>query len=71
MTQKGYINDFYRQFEEVNYKLDQVNKTINLLSINNSQPVSEIKNLNKKLEEANSKNQELLLEGNQRKKFYF
>lgn len=71
MTQKGYINDFYRQFEKVNYKLDQANKAINLLSINNSQPVSEIKNLNKKLEEANSKNQELLLEGNQRKKFYF
>ena len=71
MTQKGYINDFYRQFEKVNNKLDQANKAINLLSINNSQPVSEIKNLNKKLEEANSKNQELLLEGNQRKKFYF
>lgn len=71
MTPKGYINDFYRQFEKVNYKLDQANKAINLLSINNSQPVSEIKNLNKKLEEANSKNQELLLEGNQRKKFYF
>lgn len=71
MTQKGYINDFYRQSEEVNYKLDQANKTINLLSINNSQLVSEIKNLNKKLEEANSKNQELLLEGNKRKKFYF
>lgn len=62
MTQKGYINDFYKQFEELNKKLDIANNTINQLSFNNSLLTSEIKELNKKLDYANEKNQELLLE---------
>ena len=28
MTQKGYINDFYKQFEELNRKLDKANETL-------------------------------------------
>ena len=28
MTQVGYINDFYKQFEELNKKLDKANSTI-------------------------------------------
>ena len=28
MTQKGYINDFYKQFEELNIKNDKANETI-------------------------------------------
>ena len=31
MTQKGYINDFYKQFEELNRKLDKANETISNL----------------------------------------
>ena len=62
MIQKGYINDFYKQFEEVLKKLDKANNTITQLSINNSLLVSEIKELNKKLDDSNKKNQELLLE---------
>ena len=27
MTQKGYMSDFYKQFEEVNKKLDKANNT--------------------------------------------
>ena len=62
MTQKGYINDFYKQFEELNKKLDQANETISTLLLNNSILSTEIKELNIKLDEANKKNQELLLE---------
>ena len=62
MTSKGYINDFYKQFEEVNAKLDKANSTISQLSLNNSLLVEEVKELNQKLEEAYQKNQELLLE---------
>ena len=36
MTQKGYINDFYKQFEELNIKLDKANETISNLLLNNS-----------------------------------
>ena len=28
MTQRGYMNDFYKQFEELNRKLDKANSTI-------------------------------------------
>ena len=62
MTQKGYINDFYKQFEELNIKLDKANETISNLLLNNSILSTEIKDLNIKLDEANKKNQELLLE---------
>ena len=62
MTQKGYINDFYKQFEELNRKLDKANETISNLLLNNSILSTEIKDLNIKLDEANKKNQELLLE---------
>ena len=33
MTTKGYVNDFYRQFEEINKKLDKANNTISELSL--------------------------------------
>lgn len=62
MTSKGYINDFYKQFEEMSKKLDKANATISQLSLNNSILVAEIKELNKKLDESNKKNQELILE---------
>lgn len=62
MTTKGYINDFYKQFEELNKKLDKANETISNLLLNNSLLSTEIKELNIKLDEANKKNQELLLE---------
>lgn len=62
MTTKGYMNDFYRQFEKVNEKLDKANNTISKLSLTISMQTDEIKELNKKLEESNNKNQELLLE---------
>ena len=32
MTSKGYVNDFYKQFEELNKKLDKANDTISRLS---------------------------------------
>lgn len=62
MTQRGYINDFYKQFEELNKKLDKANDTISKLLLNNSILSTEIKELNIKLGNANKKNQELLLE---------
>ena len=62
MTTKGYINDFYKQFEELNKKLDKANETISNLLLNNSLLSTEIKELNIKLDEVNKKNQELLLE---------
>ena len=45
MTQKGYINDFYKQFEELNRKLDKANETISNLLLNNSILSTEIKDL--------------------------
>ena len=36
MTQKGYMSDFYKQFEELNRKLDKANETISNLLLNNS-----------------------------------
>lgn len=62
MTSKGYINDFYKQFEQLNEKLDKANDTISNMSLTISNQAYEIKLLNKKLDEANEKNQELLLE---------
>lgn len=62
MTTKGYINDFFKQFEELNEKLDKANNTI----FNMSLTIAELNETNKKLtfnlEEANKKIQELLLE---------
>ena len=62
MTQKGYMSDFYKQFEELNRKLDKANETISNSLLNNSILSTQIKDLNIKLDEANKKNQELLLE---------
>lgn len=62
MTSKGYINDFYKQFEELNKKLDKANNTI----FNMSLMISELNDNNKELltslEGEKKKNQELLLE---------
>ena len=33
MTTKGYVNDFYREFEELNKKLDKANNTIFSMSL--------------------------------------
>ncbi len=62
MTQRGYMNDFYRQFEELNRKLDKANNTIFNLSLMVSELNENNKKLTKDLEEANKRNQELLLE---------
>lgn len=62
MITKGYMNDFYKQFEKLNEKLDKANSTISKLSFTISIQADEIKELNRKLEESNRKNQELLLE---------
>lgn len=62
MTSKGYINDFYKQFEELNKKLDKANNTISSMSFTISLQTDEIKELTKKLDEAYKQNQELLLE---------
>ena len=45
MTQKGYMSDFYKQFEEVNKKLDKANNTI----LNMSLTISELNENNKNL----------------------
>jgi len=34
MTSRGYVNDFYKQFEELNKKLDKANNTIFNMSNN-------------------------------------
>lgn len=62
MTTKGYMNDFYKQFEEVNKKLDKANNTIFNMSLTISELNENNKNLLKELEESNKKVQELLLE---------
>lgn len=59
---KGYINDFYNQFEELNIKLDKANNTISSMSITISLQADTIKELTRKLDESNKNNQELLLE---------
>lgn len=45
MTTKGYVNDFYKQFEELNKKLDKANSTI----FNMSLTISELNENNRKL----------------------
>lgn len=62
MTQKGIINDFYKQFEKLNQKLDKANNTILSMSLTISTQADEIKSLTKELEKANKNNEELLLE---------
>ncbi len=62
MTSKGYMNDFYNQFEEVNKKLDKANNTIFSMSLTISELNESNKNLIKELEKSNKKIQELLLE---------
>lgn len=59
---KGYINDFYRQFEELNKKLDKANNTIFNMSLTITELNEINKLLTKKLDEASKKNKELLLE---------
>lgn len=59
---KGYINDFYKQFEELNNKLDKANNTISSMSFTISLQADEIKELTKKLDESYKQNQDLLLE---------
>lgn len=62
MTAKGYVNDFYRQFEELNNKLDKANATIFEMSLTISQLNANNQKLLEELNESNKKNQELLLE---------
>lgn len=62
MTSKGYINDFYKQFEELNKKLDKANNTIFSMSLTISELNDNNKELLTSLEEEKKKNQELLLE---------
>lgn len=62
MAYKGYINDFYKQFEELNTKLDRANNTIFGMSLTISSQGNYINNLLKQLEVSNKNNQELLLE---------
>ena len=62
MTTKGYVNDFYKQFEELNKKLDKANSTIFNMSLTISELNDNNKKLAKELEKANQKVQELLLE---------
>lgn len=59
---KGYINDFYRQFEELNKKLDKANNTIFNMSLTITELNETNKLLTKELDEASKKNKELLLE---------
>ena len=55
MTSTGYINDFYRQFEEVNKKLDKANNTIFSMSLTISELSKDNKKLVKELEKSNKK----------------
>ncbi len=50
MTQRGYMNDFYRRFEELNRKLDKANNTIFNLSL----MVAELNENNKNKDSSNS-----------------
>ncbi len=62
MTSKGYMNDFYKQFEKLNDSLEKANKTISKMSFELScvrQELKEAIDVNKNLEK---QNQELLLE---------
>lgn len=62
MTQKGYMNDFYKQFEKLNNNFEKANQTISKMSFELScvrQELKEALDLNKKLDK---QNRELLLE---------
>lgn len=45
MTTKRYMNDFYKQFKELNKKLNKTNNTISNMSLT----ISELNESNKKL----------------------
>jgi transposase-like protein len=62
MAQKGRINDFYKQFEELNNKLDKANSTIAQLTLNNSMLISEIKDLKESLNKKDELISQLVLE---------
>lgn len=62
MTSKGYINDFYRQFEKLNDNLEKATNTISKMSLELSLTKDEIKSLKKEVEKLNKGKQELLLE---------
>lgn len=62
MTTKGYMNDFNKQFEEVNEKLDKANNTIFNMSLTISKLNKNNKNLLKEMEKSNKKVPELTLE---------
>lgn len=62
MTSKGYINDFYRQFEKLNDNLEKATNTISKMSLELSLTKDEIKSLKKEVEKLNKEKQELLLE---------
>lgn len=53
MTSKGYINNFYKQFEELNKKLDKANNTILNMQLIIKELNENNKELTKNLEEAN------------------
>lgn len=62
MTQKGYMNDFYKPFEKLNNNFEKANQTISKMSFELScvrQELKEALDLNKKLDK---QNRELLLE---------
>ena len=62
MAIDGRYNDFYKQLEELDQKLDKANNTILNMSLTISELNDNNRKLLKKLDEANEKNQELLLE---------
>lgn len=59
---KGYTTDFFKQFEQLNKKLDKANNTIDNLSLTISLQSDEIKKLTSRIEELSKEKQELLLE---------
>lgn len=62
MTSKGYMNDFYKQFEKLNSNLEKANDTISKMSLELSFTKDELKILRKEIEKLNKEKQELLLE---------
>ncbi len=62
MNRSNYMCDFYKQFEELNKKLDKANNTITHMSLTISNQADEIKNLTQELSKSIKKNEELLLE---------
>ena len=62
MTTKGYMNDFYKQFEKLNRNLEKANDTIAKMSFELSFTKDEIKSLRQEVEKLNQEKQDLLLE---------